>query len=397
MGEPRPGREAQAGDLFERGALLVGEARVHVAATGLDRIDDLIEHIVEQSEGVGLDREHVRHRDVAAVDERHRAVPHVERVLVAGHRLVGAAAATRDVAVWPVLAAGLAVLVAVHLLGQHSRVLRRRRAGAEPGDVGRAHHHRGPHVRLDQVSAEVERELDGVVAEPCQLAGHGDVLLPGDVHERLDEPTVVLLGGREVHREPQVGFGEPAVDVPVPHGQVAPLVDVDERLGEQRVRIQFVARHESPECVADQTTDPVDGTPLLRCESACYTTYIQRSSDDQILVDAGSTFVRAGIGYRRRMSDEQDVSESVDEEMVGTDAVTSDEVGSFGDAPDRPVGLPFADADVTDESLADRVDREVPEVLDDPDEPLRLVEPAVLVDSDLLDEVDDDGDLAEAD
>lgn len=61
------------------------------------------------------------------------------------------------------------------------------------------------------------------------------------------------------------------------------------------------------------------------------------------------------------MTDEQDVAESVDEEMVGTDAVTSDEVGTFGDAPDRPVGLPFADADVTDESMAERAAREVPE------------------------------------
>ena len=97
------------------------------------------------------------------------------------------------------------------------------------------------------------------------------------------------------------------------------------------------------------------------------------------------------------MSDEQDVAESVDEEMVGTDAVTSDEVGAFDDAPERPVGLPFADADVTDESFAERSDREVPENFDDPDEPLRLVEPAILVDSALLDEIDDDGDLAEAD
>lgn len=97
------------------------------------------------------------------------------------------------------------------------------------------------------------------------------------------------------------------------------------------------------------------------------------------------------------MSDEQDVAESVDEEMVGTDAVTSDEVGAFDDAPDCPVGLPFSDADVTDESLAERVDRETPELEDDPDEPLRLVEPAILVDSDLLELVDDDGDLAEPD
>jgi hypothetical protein len=94
------------------------------------------------------------------------------------------------------------------------------------------------------------------------------------------------------------------------------------------------------------------------------------------------------------MGDEQDVAESVDEEMVGTDAVTSDEVGSFDDAPERPVGLPFADADVSDESLAERVAREVPETSV---EPVRLVDPDVLVDSDLLEQIDEDGDLAEPD
>ena len=98
------------------------------------------------------------------------------------------------------------------------------------------------------------------------------------------------------------------------------------------------------------------------------------------------------------MGDEQDVAESVDEEVLGTDAVTSDEVGAFDDAPDRPVGLPFADADVTDESFAERSDREEPELLeDDPDLPLRLVEPGILVDSELLENIDDDGDLAEPD
>ena len=97
------------------------------------------------------------------------------------------------------------------------------------------------------------------------------------------------------------------------------------------------------------------------------------------------------------MSDEQDVAESVDEEMVGADPVTSDEVGAFEGAPDRPVGLPFADADVTDESLAERAARELPEVEEDPDVPMRLVEPDVLVDSDLMEEVDEDGDLAEPD
>lgn len=97
------------------------------------------------------------------------------------------------------------------------------------------------------------------------------------------------------------------------------------------------------------------------------------------------------------MSDEQDVAESVDEEMVGTDAVTSDEVGTFGDSPDRPVGLPFADADVTDESFAERTAREIPELADDPSLPLRLAEPTALVDSDLLEQIDEDGDLAEPD
>ena len=97
------------------------------------------------------------------------------------------------------------------------------------------------------------------------------------------------------------------------------------------------------------------------------------------------------------MSDEQDVAESVDEEMIGADPVTSDEVGAFDDAPDRPVGLPFADADVTDESFAERSDRELPEVAEDPNVPLRLVEPDVLVDSELLEQVDVDGDLAEPD
>ena len=97
------------------------------------------------------------------------------------------------------------------------------------------------------------------------------------------------------------------------------------------------------------------------------------------------------------MSDAQDNAESVDEEMLGTDAVTSDEVGAFDDAPDRPVGLPFADADVTDESFAERVAREEPELVDDPNLPLRLVEPAILVDTALLEQIDENGDVAEPD
>ena len=98
------------------------------------------------------------------------------------------------------------------------------------------------------------------------------------------------------------------------------------------------------------------------------------------------------------MADEQDVAESVDEEMVGADAVTSDEVGTFDDAPDRPVGLPFADADVTDESLAERAAREVPDVGDEGSSwSLEVAEPDVIVDSELLEQIDEDGDLAEPD
>jgi len=96
------------------------------------------------------------------------------------------------------------------------------------------------------------------------------------------------------------------------------------------------------------------------------------------------------------MSDEQDVAESVDEEMLGADAVTSDEVGAFDDAPDRPVGLPFADADVTDESLAERAARELPD-FDQLPAALTVDDPDVIVDSDLLERVDEDGDLAEPD
>ena len=58
-------------------------------------------------------------------------------------------------------------------------------------------------------------------------------------------------------------------------------------------------------------------------------------------------------GYVAPMShDEQDSAESVDEEMLGAEQATSDEV-AVDPAPDEPLGLPFADADVTDESLAE--------------------------------------------
>jgi hypothetical protein len=71
-------------------------------------------------------------------------------------------------------------------------------------------------------------------------------------------------------------------------------------------------------------------------------------------------------------NDPQDQAESVDEDSVGGEgsAVTSDEV-EVDFPPDRPHALPFADADVTDESVADRVLQEQPEVWEqaEPDDP----------------------------
>lgn len=61
--------------------------------------------------------------------------------------------------------------------------------------------------------------------------------------------------------------------------------------------------------------------------------------------------------------DSQDRAESLDEDMIGGDsAVTSDQV-EVDFPPERPHGIQFADADVTDESFAERSAQEEPEVL----------------------------------
>jgi hypothetical protein len=61
------------------------------------------------------------------------------------------------------------------------------------------------------------------------------------------------------------------------------------------------------------------------------------------------------------MSDEpQDTAEAVDEEMVGSDPLLSDEVRAPY-PPDHYLGVRFADADVTDESVAERAAQEEPE------------------------------------
>jgi hypothetical protein len=59
--------------------------------------------------------------------------------------------------------------------------------------------------------------------------------------------------------------------------------------------------------------------------------------------------------------DEQDIAESFDHEMIGLEAESGEDI-EVGFPPDHPVGIQFADADVTDESLEDRLAQEEPEV-----------------------------------
>ena len=61
-------------------------------------------------------------------------------------------------------------------------------------------------------------------------------------------------------------------------------------------------------------------------------------------------------------NDEQDVAESFDEDMIGTEGVLSEQATIDDFAPERPHGIQFADADVTDESFAERTAQEEPEV-----------------------------------
>ena len=61
--------------------------------------------------------------------------------------------------------------------------------------------------------------------------------------------------------------------------------------------------------------------------------------------------------------DPQDHAEAFDEEEAfGAEQATADMTQPLDPIPDEPMGLPFADADVTDESISDRVLREEPEV-----------------------------------
>jgi hypothetical protein len=59
--------------------------------------------------------------------------------------------------------------------------------------------------------------------------------------------------------------------------------------------------------------------------------------------------------------DEQDDAEAMDEEMVDGDDPTS-EHEAIQSILESPRALPFADADITDESLSDRIEQEDREV-----------------------------------
>ncbi len=65
------------------------------------------------------------------------------------------------------------------------------------------------------------------------------------------------------------------------------------------------------------------------------------------------------------MSDDQDRAEDLDEDMIGTDAAVTSDQAEAEYPPERPHGIQFADADVTDESFAERSLQEEPEVWED--------------------------------
>ena len=175
-----------------------------------------------------LHREHVRHAHRRRADERHRAVPHVGRVLEAADRLERPAAAAVHVAVRAVLA--------VHLGGDDARVAGDGRRRAVPGHrrVLAGERVQPPEVRLDEVGAAVDGELDRA-GSAVEHADRRRELDARHRQHRVEEPALVLLRRREVEGEPRVTVLEAAVDVPVSHRSVAPFVDVDERRAECRV------------------------------------------------------------------------------------------------------------------------------------------------------------------
>lgn len=71
------------------------------------------------------------------------------------------------------------------------------------------------------------------------------------------------------------------------------------------------------------------------------------------------------------MSDDpQDTAEQLDDDVISGDDAAPGEQSDVFDPPDRTHGIQFADADVTDESFAQRTAQEEPDVVvGDLDEP----------------------------
>ena len=210
-------------------ALLRVEILEHVAApTGLDGIDDLIEPVAQNPLRVHADREHVRDRHRGPDDVGDEAVPDARGVLGAPDRPVAPATPPVGVAVGPVLA--------VHLGGDDPRVL----GGCGVGPVGgngrvdrRPRLPRDPTtVRLEEIATAREREADPVLRTGRPLR---EVFAVRHRRDVLEEPTLIGVGRREVHRKACVGIAESAMDVAMGNRNVPPFVDIDVRFCEERV------------------------------------------------------------------------------------------------------------------------------------------------------------------
>lgn len=88
--------------------------------------------------------------------------------------------------------------------------------------------------------------------------------------------------------------------------------------------------------------------------------------------------------------DPDDLAESFDEDLLGTGGRVLSDEATFEYPPERLHGVPFVDADVTDESLEDRLAQEQADDLPlDPEEPDEIDEEPLPAD-DLPVELDDD-------
>ena len=70
-----------------------------------------------------------------------------------------------------------------------------------------------------------------------------------------------------------------------------------------------------------------------------------------------------------RSDDDQAGAEQLDDDVTGGGGLVNSDESRVDFPPERLHGVPFADADVTDESLEDRLAQEEPEEVPDPSGP----------------------------